>query len=145
MNEISGLPVIIFDDFCVLCSRSFKYILKHDRRDKFLFAGFSSVSSEMAAEFQSGNTVLLVDGGVIYSRSDAFIRIMMLLGGMHKIFIVLYIFPRFIRDAGYKIIARNRFRWWGRSETCFVPQPEIKKRFLSAEELTVLLSEIFNQ
>jgi len=144
MYRIKENPTIIFDDFCVLCSRSFKYVLKHDRKEKFMFAGLSAVNDVNKLKFKATQTILLVENDIVYSKSTAFIRIMILLGGMHKIAAVLYVIPRFLRDAVYNIIARNRFKWWGKSETCFVPQIEIRNRFFEGDELAELLSAKIN-
>ena len=76
------------------------------------------------------DTMILVEKGRAYARSTAALRIARRLGGWWPLLTVLLAVPPFLRDAAYSVLAGNRYRWFGRSETCRVPTPEIRDRFL---------------
>ncbi len=133
-NDVS-YPVLLFDGVCNLCNASVQWIITHDKDGKFRFAALQSDTGQALlrrfgldqAHFDS---VVLVDGDRIFLRSDAPLEIAWHLGGLWKLFYALKIFPRFLRDAIYNWIARNRYRWFGRQEACMLPRPEWKERFL---------------
>ena len=85
-------------------------------------------------EGQQPDSVVLIDGDGVHVRSDAALRIARRLGPPYSLLAVGRFVPRFVRDLGYRVIARYRYRWFGRSETCAVPDPELASRFLDADE-----------
>lgn len=125
--------IVFFDDICVLCSSSVGLILRNDPRKKFHFA---SIGSEIyhqnlkelkleAADLP--DSIILLKNNRIYTRSTAALRIAARLRFPWPLLSILYILPRFLRDPLYDLVARKRYRWFGKREICFVPG----ERFLS--------------
>ena len=127
-------PVILFDGICNLCSGSVQFILKRDKEKKFLFASLQSpYGQDLLKQFDLPvnifNSFILFDNGKVLTRSTAALKIFSQLKGWKwvKVFGAV---PKFIRDAVYNLIARNRYKWFGKKEECWVPTPELKARFL---------------
>ena len=132
MEEPDGL--ILFDGVCVFCSSWVQLVLRHDRDRRFSFLPIQSERGRALAvrlgidpDAPKTNAVLL--GGQVWLRSDAALKV---LGAMPSTrwLAGLRVIPRPLRDAVYGLIARNRYRIFGRSETCMVPSPEDRARFL---------------
>ena len=127
--------IILFDGVCNLCNASVNFIVKYDKKERFLFASLQSdVAKEILLQFPSKktnlNSILLIENGIIYNKSTAVLLIARKLSSFFKIFYVFIVIPKFIRDAVYTFIANNRYTWFGKKESCMLPTPEIKKRFL---------------
>jgi predicted DCC family thiol-disulfide oxidoreductase YuxK len=128
--------LVLFDGVCNLCSALVQFIIRHDRAGIFHFAALQSeIGGEIcrkhgldAADVQ---TFVFVADGRMFLRSDAAIEVVSRFGGAWRILRVLRFVPRVVRDSIYTIVARNRYRWFGRKEVCMVPTPEIKGRFIS--------------
>ncbi len=129
-------PVVYFDGICNLCDRSVKFIIRNDKKREFLFAPLqSSAGSKVLGKLgfnskNEPNSVILEFKGKYYFRSAAALNILRLLGGIKSFAYVLIIVPPFIRDFFYNIISRNRYKWFGKSDACMIPTPELKARFL---------------
>jgi len=135
MGHNATTPVLLFDGVCNLCNVSVQWVLKHDPKGIFHFASLQSDAGQaMLKRFhldtENLQTVVLLDGERVYLRSDAPLEVMRRLGGLWWILYGLKIVPRFIRDAVYNWVARNRYRWFGQREECLLPRPEWKARFL---------------
>lgn len=133
--EAPAHPLVLFDGVCNLCNRSVQTILRHDRRARFRFASLQSplgekLRDDLGIDRQKVDSVILVEGGRWYKESDAALRIANGLGGLWRAFRVFRLVPRPLRDAAYRLIARNRYRWFGKTETCWIPTPELRGRFL---------------
>jgi predicted DCC family thiol-disulfide oxidoreductase YuxK len=132
--EAPANPLVLFDGVCNLCNRSVQMILRHDPKARFRFASLQSPMGEKLRDDLGidgeVDSVILVEGGRWYQESDAALRIAHGLGGAWKLFGVFRLVPRPLRDAVYRWIARNRYRWFGKTETCWVPTPELRGRFL---------------
>ena len=127
-------PVILFDGVCNLCSGSVQFILKRDKEKKFLFASLqSNYGQELLKQFNlpidKFNSFILFEDGKIFTRSTAALKMFSQLKGW-KWVKVLSIVPKFLRDAVYNLIARNRYNWFGKKEECWIPTPDLKARFL---------------
>lgn len=138
-NTFSAHPVVLFDEYCVLCSGILKKLIRIDKREILRFAG---MESEFATETIRRNkqkltvdSVILFEGEKVYTRSDAFIRIMIHIGGWYQFYGLMKIIPRFIRNAVYNCIAKRRYSWWGRNDACFVPELNVKFRFINKESI----------
>ena len=134
-KQNSSSPIIIYDGVCYLCNRGVHFILKHDRKKIFNFTPFqSSFAKNLLKENNEseniGDTFILIHKGKLYNRADAALKITMLLGGKWKMLYPLYLFPKFIRNGIYNIIARNRYKWFGKADSCMMPTPEIQERFI---------------
>jgi predicted DCC family thiol-disulfide oxidoreductase YuxK len=127
--------VILFDGVCNLCNRGVQSIIKKDTKKQFRFASLQGKTGQaLLRQFNLPvtdlNSFVLIEGDKAYIKSTAALRIAKLAGGFWKILYGFIIVPRFIRDGVYNIIARNRYKWFGRREECMIPTPELKERFL---------------
>jgi predicted DCC family thiol-disulfide oxidoreductase YuxK len=128
-------PIILFDGVCNLCNASVQFIIERDPTAVFRFAALQSdfgqsVLAKNAVNMEGGDSVILVENGRVYDRSTAALRIARRLSGGIKLLYVFIVVPKFIRDFVYKIIAKNRYRWFGKQDACWMPTKELKARFL---------------
>lgn len=128
-------PVILFDGECNLCSGSVQFVIRRDPGKHFRFASLQSdFGRTMFAHFNlpanDFNSFVLFEDGKVYQKSTAALKVFGRLKGW-KWSRALFIIPRFIRDAVYRIIANNRYRWFGKKESCWIPTPELQSRFIS--------------
>jgi predicted DCC family thiol-disulfide oxidoreductase YuxK len=137
-HDAAGEPaIIVFDGVCVLCSRSVQFVLRHDRAARFRFAPMQTASGArlMTAHGLDPSdplSILLVDAnGRAYTDSSAVIRIAVGFGGAWRACAIALAIPRRWRDAAYRALARRRYRWFGRRDTCLMPDPAMADRFLS--------------
>ena len=135
MDTGQDSPVLFFDGVCNLCTRAVQFVLKHDEKQRFLFASLQSangMAAQQAVMSAKGktDTLILLHKNKYYTRSDAALRTAGLLGGAWRILTALLIFPAFARNWVYNIISRNRYKWFGRQDKCMVPTPELRQRFL---------------
>ncbi len=128
-------PVILFDGVCNLCTGSVLFAIKRDPKELFRFASLQSefgksVLQKFNLSSAEMNSVLLLDRGTLYQRSSAALAIARKLNGGWPLLYGFKIIPAFLRDAIYNWIARNRYRWFGKTDACMIPTPELKSRFL---------------
>ena len=135
MEPHTPRPVLFFDGVCNLCNSSVQFVIRHDKKKRFLFAqlqspkGAEALSKANNAGAGSGS-VILFHNDVYYTRSSAVLYTARLLGGIWQLAFIFIIIPPVIRDAAYNVIALNRYRWFGHSDACMVPSAELKERFL---------------
>ena len=128
-------PIIIFDGHCVLCSRSARFVIRHDPASRYrMLAAQTPLGRALYAHYGLDpahlETNILIADGVAWFKSESTIRILEGLGWPWTCARVLRLLPRQLRDKGYELLAANRFRLFGRSETCLLPTPDIASRFL---------------
>jgi predicted DCC family thiol-disulfide oxidoreductase YuxK len=135
-------PIILFDGVCNLCNASVQFIIERDPTAIFHFASLQSASGQailaenalnatLQNDASAEDSVILVENGKIYDRSTAALRIARQLSGGVKLLYVFIVIPRPIRDFVYKFIAKNRYRWFGKQDACWMPTKELKARFLA--------------
>jgi len=117
--------LIQFDGMCILCNRSIRFILKADRRKRFVFRTLQN-----STDNETFDSVIVSDGINIYNHFDAVIKIGKELGGLFKIVAVFRLIPRSYRHSLYLFIAKNRYKWFGMSKSCFLPSTEELERFI---------------
>ncbi len=128
-------PIVFFDSHCLLCNASVQYILRHEVRHELRFApingsSWQAITGRMDSTLPP-DSIVVADNGSILEYSTAVIRILRSMGGRWTFLgRIASLFPRFILDFFYKIIARNRYRWFGTTDSCMMPTPELKARFL---------------
>lgn len=138
--DIRDLPkdkkIILFDGVCNLCNSIVQKIIRRDKKDRFRFAALQS-DIGMAIVKHIGIDVSMVDSIILYEpgrayyyKSDAALEIAKTLGGLSSVALILKPLPSKFRDAIYDIIARNRYKYFGKKEHCMVPSPEIMEKFL---------------
>lgn len=128
-------PTLLFDGVCNLCNGAVQFVLDHERDHELRFAALQSPEAkELLGDhpLPSGlDSVILVEGGEVFTHSDAALRVARHLGMPWRLLSAFRVVPRFVRDAVYRFIARHRYRWFGKSETCRIPTPELRARFLA--------------
>lgn len=120
-----GKILVQFDGVCILCSRTVNFILKADKRKKFIFQ-----TLQRSALKEPGDSVIISDGQTTYSHFDAVLKIAEELGGIYKLAAIFKLIPRKWRHSLYLWIARNRYRWFGVRESCYLPSAEVLERFI---------------
>lgn len=126
--------LIFFDGDCNLCQYAVQFVIQRDKKGRFSYA---SLQSEIANELLSDSgplllnlsTFILWEEGNIFYRSTAALRVAKGLPALWPLLYAFIIVPIFIRDGMYNWIAANRYKWWGKSASCWVPKPEWKNRF----------------
>lgn len=125
--------LLLFDGVCNLCNASVRFVLRHDKKERFFF---SSLQSDFAGKLLAGynisqpNSVIYIEHGRIYTNSTAVLRAVRHLRFPVNCLCALIIIPPFIRNAVYRIIASKRYAWFGRRSECMVPGKRVKHRFL---------------
>ena len=131
----SSSPILLFDGMCNFCNDTVNFVLDHDPNERFRFAALQSETGKrLLTEHGLGDvplsTSVLIHGGRAYKDSEGILRAGLLLGGAFRLLAPLLFVPRTLRDVAYRAFARNRYRWFGRTEQCRVPTPETRARFL---------------
>ncbi|HMQ69059.1 MAG TPA: thiol-disulfide oxidoreductase DCC family protein [Ignavibacteria bacterium] len=127
--------IILFDGVCNLCNSSVNFIIDHDKKDVFRFASLQSEAGQEILETNKLSTkefksIIFSDNGKIYTQSSAVLRIVKDFPGLWKLFYGFIIVPPVIRNYFYDIIADNRYRWFGKKDSCRIPTPELRNKFL---------------
>lgn len=127
--------VVLFDGVCNLCSGAVQFIIRHDPEGYFQFAPLQSEAGRsLLIRHNLANhgtdSIVLIEGERVYIESDAVLRIAKHLSGPWPLFQALGILPKVARDAAYRYLAENRYRWFGKWEQCMEPTPELRGRFL---------------
>jgi len=126
--------IILFDGECNLCNSSVQFILKRDPKGVFTF---TSLQGKTCQEILINhglelkvNSFVLMEGDKLYLRSEAALRVCKQLNGFWPLFTFLLVVPPLVRDFVYNLVAANRYKWFGKRETCLLTSPEWKSRFL---------------
>jgi predicted DCC family thiol-disulfide oxidoreductase YuxK len=126
-------PLFVFDGHCVLCSGGASWLMRFDLKGKLAFASAQSPLGEaLYAHFAQDfdDTYMLVEGGKAYVKSDGYLRLCAILGGPWHLLRIFALVPRPIRDWAYGLVARNRYRWFGKTDLCVLLTPEQRERLL---------------
>ncbi|MBX2925328.1 MAG: thiol-disulfide oxidoreductase DCC family protein [Chitinophagaceae bacterium] len=129
-------PVILFDGVCNLCNNSVQFVIKNDKKKAFYFTSLqSNAGQQLLEQYRLSpdrfDSFVLIENKKAYTRSTAALRVVKRLGGLWTLLYGFIIIPPFIRNALYDWVARNRYQWFGKSESCMLPTPELKARFLN--------------
>lgn len=127
--------IVLFDGYCNLCSGSVVFIIKRDKKDYFRFVSVQSKKGkDLLLKFNLNvdyyNSVILIEGNKLFTKSDAVLKIAGNLVGIWRYSYYLIFIPRFIRDFFYDIIAANRYRWFGKKNSCYIPDKNINSKFI---------------
>ena len=138
--EISELPInkkiILFDGVCNLCQASVQFVIQHDKKDIFRFVALQSelgqkIIHHIGIQNQNIDSVILYKPGVAYYyKSSAALQIAKNLGGFFHFGTFFKIIPTGLRNVLYDYIAKNRYQWYGKKESCMIPTAELKAKFL---------------
>ena len=125
--------VVFFDGVCNLCQHSVQYLLKYDKKKVLKFASLQGQYAKKilnAEHLKNLESLLFYNKKTLYKKSDAVLELCKILGGWHKLFLVGYLLPKFLRNSLYSWVSKNRYRWFGHQEQCMVPIKDLKSRFL---------------
>ena len=127
--------IVVFDAQCLLCSRWVRFLLRHDRAGRFRFASIQgdtgrALLGAAGLGVEHLETLLLVDGTRSWQHTATILRVLHGLGWPWRAAWVAWLVPRPLRDAAYRMVARNRYALFGRSATCLVPSAEHAARFM---------------
>ena len=127
--------IVVFDGQCLLCNGWVQFLLRHDRRGRFRFASIQGEAggrmlADAGLRVEGLQTLLLVEGDRSWQHTDAILRVLHGLGWPWRLAWAAWLIPRPLRDGLYRWLARNRYRWFGRSAQCMVPDPQVAARFL---------------
>lgn len=131
--------ILLFDGVCNLCNASVQFVLKRDKQKKFLFASLQSeiaekLLSEQPEYITDLHSIVLLKNGKLYDKSTAALHLAKDLSNAWPLFYYLFIWwPKGIRDAIYSYISKHRYRWFGKQDTCSIPDNSQKDRFLDAK------------
>jgi len=129
-----GTGVILFDGHCNLCNGAVRFIINRDKKEYFRYASLSWPIAKACLrdypEYAQFDSILLYEQNKIYAKSTAALRIAGKLDGMWPLLKIFIVVPRFIRDAVYDWIAKNRYRWFGKKSTCMIPETRFEHLFL---------------
>jgi predicted DCC family thiol-disulfide oxidoreductase YuxK len=128
-------PIILFDGVCNFCNSSINFIIKQDKKNIFRFAALQSDAGQrLLKEYNIPatyfNSFILIAEGKVYKKSAASLWLSNKLSWYWKWTQIFWIVPKFIRDGVYNVIAKNRYKWFGKKESCMIPSPEVRERFL---------------
>ena len=127
-------PIVLFDGVCNYCNKWVNFIIRHDPKNKFRFAALQSEAGKKILKHynisEDQESVVLIYNDNAHVKSTACFHICYHLGFPYSVLFAFVILPAYIRDFYYDIIARNRYKWWGKRNECVVPSPEMKGRFL---------------
>lgn len=132
----SDEKIVLFDGYCNFCNSTVQFILKREKNKKIKFCALQSdtgknILNQFHLNTPSIDSIVFVEHDIAYTKSDAALRISKHLKGLYPMLYGFIIVPKFIRNWVYDFIAKNRYQWFGKSESCFVPTEQQKNRFLA--------------
>lgn len=127
--------LLLFDGVCNFCNAGVNFVLRRDKKKRLFFASLQSETGQKVLKHfglprHDFDTFVLVEKGKIYERSTAALRVAKLLGGFWSVFWFFMLVPRPLRNAVYGLIARHRYKLFGRRDACMIPTPQTRERFL---------------
>jgi predicted DCC family thiol-disulfide oxidoreductase YuxK len=136
MATPSSQPTLLFDGVCNLCNAAVTFVINHDSKKHFRFASLQSqtgqdILRQIGRPTDQFDSFVLWENGRFHEQSTAALRVARQLSGGWPLLYGFIIIPKAIRDAVYRFVARNRYRWFGRRDACMLPTPELKARFLA--------------
>lgn len=129
--------IILFDGVCNLCNNAVTFIIERDKNDVFRFASLQSemgqkLTSERGIDIEEAmNSFVLIEPGIVYyQRSNAALEVARELSGGYSLLRYFSFLPEGFRDSIYNLVAKNRYKWFGKKDNCMIPTPELKAKFL---------------
>ena len=127
--------ILLFDGVCNLCNTSVTFVIQRDKKDLFRFAALQDPAGQQLIEkyqIDPSNTdsIILIENDKAYVKSTAALKVARHLGGAYPLLYGFMIVPNFIRNWVYDYVAKNRYKWYGKKDSCMIPTPELKSKFL---------------
>lgn len=134
-NVLENKTILLFDGYCNLCQSSVQFVLKHEKKQVLVFTSLQSPIGKKILNQYSINpneidSLVLIKNNKAYIKSSAALRLGYYLKGIYFLGVILIIIPPMIRNFVYDYIAKNRYKWFGKSEACMIPDEKIANRFL---------------
>lgn len=131
----TNYKIVLFDGVCNLCNGAVTFIIKRDSKNVFKFATLQEdpgqeLIKKYGINILKTDSIILIENGKAYVKSTAALRIARSLNGVYPLLFGFMIVPNFMRNWVYDIIARNRYKWYGKRDSCMIPTPELKAKFL---------------
>lgn len=128
--------IILFDGVCNLCNSAINFVIDHDKNNVFKFGSLQSSEGQFylkkfGLNSENFDSFVLIDGDKYYTKSTAALRVANDLPGLYKLLYGFIIVPTFIRDAVYNFVSKYRYKIFGKSDSCRMPTPELKSKFLN--------------
>ena len=135
MNPEQSYSIILFDGVCNLCNSSINFVIKRDKNDAFKFATLQEEVGQLLLKRYSidsldTDSIILIENGKAYVKSTAALRVARKLSSAWPLMYGFMIIPAFIRNWVYDYIAKNRYKWYGKQDSCMIPTPALKSKFL---------------
>ena len=136
INLPKNKKIILFDGICNLCNSAVTIVIKQDKKNKFLFAAIQSKKGKEIVDYleidiAKIDSIILYEPGVSYEvKSNAALKIMNDFGQFWQLTKLLWVFPKGFRNQVYDFIAKNRYKWFGKKESCMIPTKDLKAKFL---------------
>ena len=133
MESTSQHPIVFFDGYCTLCNNSVDQLMRMDKRRRLRYASLQGKTAKalLPAELMKDvDSVICLNEGKVFVKSDAAFEVLRVLGGSWAFFRIFRILPKSIRDSIYDWVARNRYKWFGKRDTCRLPNEEEKALFM---------------
>ena len=129
-------PIVLFDGVCNLCNSAVQFIIKHDKKNIFMFTSLQSdAGQKLLAQYNLPldelKSFILIENNKAYTRSTGALKVVKKLKGLWPMLYSFMIVPKFLRDGVYNYVGKNRYKWFGKQESCMIPTPELKARFLN--------------
>jgi predicted DCC family thiol-disulfide oxidoreductase YuxK len=128
--------IILFDGICNVCSGAVQFVIKRDKKNHFRFASLQSPEGQKLLKFNElpandFNSFILIEDEKVYTKSTGALRVTKNLSGLWPLLYGFIIVPKFLRDSIYDLIAKNRYKWFGKKDSCMIPTPEVRAKFLN--------------
>jgi predicted DCC family thiol-disulfide oxidoreductase YuxK len=128
--------ILFFDGVCNLCNGTVQWILRHDKTEQIQFAALQSEAARaklapLGIDTSKLESLVFLENGVVHTHSSGVLHLARALGAPYSWAFGFLVLPQPVRDFFYKILARNRYKWFGQRESCLMPTPATKRRFLA--------------
>ena len=129
--------IILFEGVCNLCNNTVLTIIKHDKKNTFLFSSLQSeagkkITQQLGIDTQKTDSIILFEPTDSYTiKADAALKIMISFGGLWNLVKIAWLLPKKLRNIVYDFIAKNRYKWFGKKDSCMIPTPELNSKFLN--------------
>lgn len=135
ISQMENRKIVFFDGVCNLCTGSVQWILKRNKKKDLYFSQiggdtYNLIQKDVPENFPTIDSILYYNGNVILVESEAILTLSKSLDFPYSLLTYLVVIPKFIRDFFYRFVAKHRYRWFGRSEFCLLPNEETNSRFL---------------
>lgn len=136
MNEtLNNKTILLFDGYCNLCQSSVQFVLKHEKKSELYFTSLQSETGIQLLKHYSidpneVDSFVLIENNKAFIKSSAALRVLKYLKGLYPLGFGFIIVPEFIRNIVYDFVAKNRYKWYGKTDSCMLPNKDLLKRFL---------------